>query len=151
MKNDFCKQSDVQMRTHLSIVLLKSLIFHFRFHVHALCFFLQAREQTEKANFFNLEKFYCLIFFCCGICLSLTSDLIEPRAVRGVDVKSSWLVIGAKPVSKGKKICRWLIEGCFFGEVHWQVDLSRDQLKSINRPSCFFLQHNKRPRNNFFV
>lgn len=129
------------MRTHLSIVLLKSLIFHFRFHVHALCFFLQAREQTEKANFFNLANFYCLIFCCCGICLRLILDLIEPWAVRGVDVKSSWWVIGAKPVSKGKKylpVINWRMFFWWSSMTSWFIQGSAE----INQPTKLFFFRN---------
>lgn len=41
-----------------------------------------------------------------------------------------------------KEICRWLIEGCFFGEVYWQDDSSGGSA-GINQPTkLFFLQHN---------
>lgn len=80
MKNDFRKQSDVQMRTHLSIVLSQIINLSFSVPVHALVFFASSRTDGES-KLFQSRNFYCLIF-CCGICFRLTLDLIEHQRRR---------------------------------------------------------------------
>lgn len=99
-------------------------------------------ENKRRKQTFSISKFLLFkYFFCCEICLSLTLDLIEPWAVRGVDVKSSRRAIGAKPVSKGKKdlpVINWRMFFWWSLLTSWFIQGSAE----INQPTKLFFFRN---------